>query len=114
MAYDLHGFWDSDVEALGSVVRGQANIEDIANTIPLAYAGVDPSKITIGIAWYGRGYSLADPFCNTLGCSFLGPNKAENCTNSTGVLSLIEDKEMIAGGEAKSKFLPDIGMMELV
>ena len=31
MAYDLHGFWDSDVLALGSLVRGQADVREIYN-----------------------------------------------------------------------------------
>ena len=114
-AYDLHGFWDADVDALGSIVRGQTNIEEIANnTIPLAYAKVDPSKIDLGIAWYGRGYTLSDPSCNTLGCPFSGPSKPGKCTNRAGVLSLIEIKQMIASGEATSRLLPDIGMKELV
>lgn len=115
MAYDLHGFWDADVDALGSIVRGQANIEEIRNnTLPLAYAGVDPSKITLGVAWYGRGYTLSDPSCNTLNCPFSGPSKPGKCTGSAGVLSLVEIQEMIKSGKAKSNFLEDIGMKELV
>lgn len=31
MAYDLHGSWDSDVLALGSLVRGQTDIQEIYN-----------------------------------------------------------------------------------
>jgi len=45
MAYDLHGFWDADVAALGQIVRGQADVREIYNnTIPLSYAGVDFAK----------------------------------------------------------------------
>lgn len=60
MAYDLHGFWDADVDALGSIVRGQADVREIYNnTIPLAYDDLDFSKIVFGVAWYGRGYTLS-------------------------------------------------------
>ena len=115
MSYDLHGSWDSDVDTLGSIVRGQANLEEIANnTVPLAYAGVDPSKIDLGIAWYGRGYTLSDPNCNTLGCPFSGPSEPGKCTNSAGVLSLVEIQQMLDAGEATSNLLEDIGMKELV
>jgi chitinase len=31
MAYDLHGSWDSDVQTLGSLVRGQADVREIYN-----------------------------------------------------------------------------------
>lgn len=35
MAYDLHGFWDTDVKTLGSIVRGHTDIRDISNdTLP--------------------------------------------------------------------------------
>lgn len=65
MAYDLHGFWDADVETLGSIVRGQADVREIYNnTLPLYYAGLDPSKINLGLAWYGRGYTLSSKYCD--------------------------------------------------
>lgn len=44
------------MDALGSIVRGQADMREIANnTLPLAYAEFDPAKITFGVPWYGRG-----------------------------------------------------------
>ncbi|KAH6962784.1 hypothetical protein DER45DRAFT_590696 [Fusarium avenaceum] len=114
MAYDLHGFWDSDVKTLAPVVRGQADIREIYNnTIPLAYPGVDFSKIVFGVAWYGRGYTLADPSCNTLGCNFAGPSKPAKCTNSAGVMSLSEVEDMIKGG-ATSRLLESSAMKELI
>lgn len=115
MAYDLHGYWDADVKTLEPIVRGQADIREIYNdTIPLAYAGVDFNKINLGVAWYGRGYTLSDPSCNTLGCGFTGPNKPAACTNSAGVMSLKEIQDMIDNGEAESNLLEDAAMKELV
>ncbi|KAH7116576.1 glycoside hydrolase superfamily [Dactylonectria estremocensis] len=115
MAYDLHGSWDTDVKTLGSIVRGQADLREIRNnTLPLAYAGVDPGKIVFGVAWYGRGYTLSDPTCNTFGCGFAGPSKPGKCTNSAGVLSLVEIQQMIKSGEAKSRLVKEAAMKELV
>ena len=63
MSYDLHGPWDADVGALGSIVRGQADVREIYNnTLPLWYAGLNPSKINFGLAYYGRGYTLSSKF----------------------------------------------------
>jgi GH18 family chitinase len=60
MAYDLHGAFDSTVKTLAPTVRGQADIREITNdTLPLWYDGLDPQKINFGVAWYGRGYTLA-------------------------------------------------------
>lgn len=60
MAYDLHGFWDADIETLGSKVRGQTDIREIYNdTLPLWFDHLDPSKINFGLAYYGRYVFLA-------------------------------------------------------
>lgn len=91
MAYDLHGSWDADTKTLGSIVRGQADIREIYNdTLPLWFDGLNPAKVNFGTAYYGRGYTLADPTCAYIGCPFIGPSNPAPCTNFAGVMSLIE------------------------
>ncbi|KAK9419930.1 hypothetical protein SUNI508_06936 [Seiridium unicorne] len=103
MAYDLHGSWDADTKTLGSLVRGQADVREIYNdTLPLFYDGLDPSKINFGLAWYGRGYTLA------------GPSKPGKCTNSAGVLSLVEIEEIIASKGLTPYLNTESMMKELV
>ncbi|KAK4446124.1 hypothetical protein QBC34DRAFT_497070 [Podospora aff. communis PSN243] len=115
MAYDLHGFWDADVTALGALVRGQADIREIYNnSIPLAYAELDFSKLDFGIAWYGRGYTLQDPSCNTLGCPCKGPSRPAKCTNAAGVMSLDEVQDLIAEKGLEPRLLQGSMMKELV
>ncbi|MCJ1479344.1 hypothetical protein MMC13_008029 [Lambiella insularis] len=64
MAYDLHGFWDAAVPALGALVRPQTDIREIQNdTLPLWFNNLDPAKVNLGLAYYGRGYTLSDPDC---------------------------------------------------
>lgn len=97
MAYDLHGSWDADILTLGSIVRGQTDIREIFNdTLPLWFDALNPAKINFGLAYYGRGYTLANPSCNQLGCSFIGPSLPGPCTNFAGVLSLAEIQGYIA------------------
>ncbi|KAL8946784.1 MAG: hypothetical protein Q9222_006862, partial [Ikaeria aurantiellina] len=96
MAYDLHGFWDADLKTLGSLVRGQTDVREIYNdTLPLWFDNLDPAKINFGLAYYGRGYTLANPGCNQLLCPFVGPSMPGPCTNYAGVLSLAEIKQYI-------------------
>lgn len=97
MTYDLHGFWDGENANIGSIVRGQAGIDEIQNnTAPLWFDGLDFSKINFGLAYYGRGYTLADPInCKGLGCTFSGPNNAAQCSATKGVMSLTEIEELI-------------------
>ena len=96
MAYDLHGFWDADLKTLGAKVRGQTDIREIYNdTLPLWFDNLNPSKINFGLAYYGRGYTLANAGCNQLECPFVGPSLPGPCTKFNGVLSLAEIKQVI-------------------
>ncbi|KAH6654774.1 glycoside hydrolase superfamily, partial [Truncatella angustata] len=115
MSYDLHGSWDSDVKTLTTIVRGQADIREIKNdTLPLWYAGLDPGKINFGVAWYGRGYTLSDVTCTTLGCPFQGPSNPGKCTNGAGVLSLFEIEQMQKEKGIEGRLLEGAMMKELV
>lgn len=115
MSYDLRGSFDSNGNSLDPVVLGQADLREIEEkTIPLAYAEIDPEKIVLGMAFYGRGYTLADPSCNTFNCQYKGPSNPGKCTNSAGVLSLMEIKEMIKNGEATSRLNKEAAMKELI
>ena len=114
MAYDLHGSWDSDVLTLGKLVRGQADIREISNnTIPLWFDGLDPAKINFGLAMYGRGYTLASAGCSDLLCPFIGPSKPAPCTNSEGVMSLNEIKQLIKDRGLTPKYLKDSMMKQV-
>jgi chitinase len=102
------------VKTLGKIVRGQADIREINNnTAPLWFDGLDPKKINFGLAMYGRGYTLADPECNTLGCPFVGPSIPADCTDSPGVMSLAEIKRTAADVGVKPRYLEDSMMKEL-
>jgi len=63
--------------------------------LPLWFDAPTPSKINFGLAYYGRGYTLVDPSCNTLGCPFSGASKPGICTNYAGVISLLEIENLI-------------------
>lgn len=114
MSYDLHGSWDADVDTLGSLVRGQTDIREIGNdTAPLWFDGLDPKKINFGTAYYGRGYTLADPSCSDLLCPFSGPSKPAPCTNFPGVMSLREIQQKINSDGLAPRLLEQCELMPL-
>ncbi|KAK4675336.1 hypothetical protein QC764_0076990 [Podospora pseudoanserina] len=114
MAYDLHGPWDADVKALGSKVRGQADIREISeNTKPLWFDGLNPAKLNFGLALYGRGYTLADPTCNQLLCPFSGGSNPAPCTNYEGVMSLHEIQQLIDRKGLTPQYLSDAMMKQI-
>lgn len=48
---------------------------------------VDPSKVVLGIGFYGRSFKLSDPSCNKPGCKFSGPGDAGPCSDAEGILT---------------------------
>ena len=81
----------SDTKTLGQIVHGQANIREIVNnTMWLWFNSLNPAKINLGLAMYGRGYTLADPVCKDLGCPLAGPSKPAAYAHFEGVISLLE------------------------
>ncbi|OAQ77245.1 carbohydrate-binding module family 18 protein [Purpureocillium lilacinum] len=114
MSYDLHGPWDSDVGALGSVVRPQTDITDIKkDLLPLVYDGLDFGKINLGLAYYGRTYTLSNSRCGEMGCTFVPEmgGAAGNCTNSPGILSSMEIRRLISD-EGATPYLNSTAMVK--
>ncbi|KAI0181430.1 hypothetical protein GGR52DRAFT_524499 [Hypoxylon sp. FL1284] len=96
MTYDPHGPWDKNVKDVGSVIIGQTNIPETYNwTLPLWYDKVNPSKINMGLAYYGRGYTAESVDCMTVGCTWTGPSRPGPCTAFGGVMSLQEIEALI-------------------
>jgi chitinase len=77
-------------------VRAQTDIHDIDNDLrPLWFAGVDPSEVNFGLAYYGRTYTLADPSCATFNCTCADYGNAQICTNYPSILSIQEIETII-------------------
>ena len=93
MSYDLHGPWEGKEPSfvlmyflsivlnciiasdLRAFVRPQTSVIDInTDLLPIWFDGVDPGKINLGIAYYGRGYTLANTSCTDIGCPYTAGN----------------------------------------
>ncbi|KAJ4319636.1 hypothetical protein N0V84_006272 [Fusarium piperis] len=95
MSYDLHGIWDAE-NPIGSQVLAHTNLTEIDLALDLFWRNkVDPSKINMGIGFYGRSFQLADPSCHKPGCLFLGGAKPGPCTDNPGTLSYFEIMDII-------------------
>jgi chitinase len=106
MAYDIHGPWEATT--LGADARPQASILDIEDRIvPLWFDGIDPSKVNLGLPYYGRGYALSNTSCTDVGCPYSGLSNAGACTNSPGILSLKEIQDLIKQKHLTPKLIPD-------
>ncbi|KAI1379064.1 glycosyl hydrolases family 18-domain-containing protein [Hypoxylon crocopeplum] len=99
-AFDLHGPWECSSKGAG--IRPHTDVTDIDNDLqPLWVAGVDPSKVNLGIASYGRSYKLRNDSCTHPDCGCIGPGDEGRCTASKGVLSSWEIQAMISSERYK-------------
>jgi len=119
MAYDLHGVvGNSSNENTAddeTEVAAHADIREIADAMsPLWSAGIDPAKVTLGLPYYGRGYTLKNKTCTNLDCPATGPSIPGKCAQSEGVLMLSEIQDLLNSGGAKSATIPGAMMKKLL
>ncbi|KAK4870248.1 hypothetical protein LT330_005302 [Penicillium expansum] len=107
MSYDIHGVWDSSNKFTGPYIRPHTNLTEINDGLSLLWrAGVNPSKVVLGLGWYGRSFTLADPSCTTPNgvCQFTTGGNAGECTRSSGTLSNAEIKRLLAAGTGTESY----------
>ncbi|KAE8310127.1 hypothetical protein BDV41DRAFT_400350 [Aspergillus transmontanensis] len=103
MAYDIHGTWDGRTSKwTKSVVNPHTNLTEIAAGLDLLWRNkIDPSKVVLGLGFYGRSFQLANPSCSTPGCAFYtghgssGGALAGECSGTSGILSNYEISRII-------------------
>ncbi|KAH7389964.1 glycoside hydrolase superfamily, partial [Pyrenochaeta sp. MPI-SDFR-AT-0127] len=107
LTYDLHGFWDAFIPGLGPYIKPHTDLKEIDDALKLLWsAGVIPKKINLGVANYGRGFTVSDKACAKYGCQYTGPSKAGSCTELEGVLSQCEIKRVIVANNLSPQILP--------
>ncbi|KAJ8481334.1 hypothetical protein ONZ45_g2973 [Pleurotus djamor] len=93
MTYDIHGSWDIK---FNTGVLPHTAIPEVNTAVNmLLKAGVSLTKINLGIGFYGRSFTLANPSCNRGGCPMSGPGTPGPCTKGEGFLSYGEIEHLI-------------------
>jgi chitinase len=66
---------------------------------------VPPSKVVLGLGFYGRSFQLSDKSCGSPGCAFKGPAEAGLCNKSPGTLAYFEIMDIL--NKQKPKVIHD-------
>ncbi|EOA85186.1 glycoside hydrolase family 18 protein [Exserohilum turcica Et28A] len=107
LTYDLHGPWDATVNGLGPKIKPHTDLAEIDSALDLLRAAqLEPSKINMGVANYGRGFTVADQNCKYYGCKFTGPSMAGSCTKEDGLLSACEIRRIIRAKGLTPQIIP--------
>ncbi|EFZ04198.1 glycoside hydrolase family 18 protein [Metarhizium robertsii ARSEF 23] len=96
MTYDMHGAWDIDNKWTGPWANSHTNLTEIQLGLDLLWRNdISPSKVTMGMSYYARTFTLTDPGCNKPGCRVSSPGEAGKCSGTAGVLLHPEIQEII-------------------
>jgi hypothetical protein len=80
-------------------VASHTNLTEIDQSMKLLWRNsINPAKVVLGLGFYGRSYTLADPQCNKPGCVFTSGAPGGPCTDSVGTLSYGEIQRLIQAG----------------
>mmetsp|Transcript_10848 Transcript_10848/g.15988 ORF Transcript_10848/g.15988 Transcript_10848/m.15988 type:complete len:540 (-) Transcript_10848:216-1835(-) len=110
MAYNLHGVWDP-------VALSHSDLYGIMDYLDhfIIDQQFPTEKMVLGLAPYGRTYTMVDESCVTVGCRFIrsGPG---GCLNEPFFMTYFSIKRRIESGNFDSKidFNPNTGASELV
>lgn len=70
------------------MLAGHTNLTEIKTALDLLWRNdIDPSKVVLGMGFYGRSFTLDDTQCTTPGCAWAGAGNAGECTATEGILS---------------------------
>ncbi|KAH7039788.1 glycoside hydrolase superfamily [Microdochium trichocladiopsis] len=98
MSYDLHSIWDKGSKWLRDFLNAHTNITEITNYLDLFWRNnINPAKITLGLAFYSRTFTVADRSCTTPRCRFDSGGNPGPYTRDTkgGTLSIAEISDLL-------------------
>jgi chitinase len=97
MTYDLHGSWDSTTGP-HTALQSSDNLT-MEHAIQLYMdAGVPAAKIVVGLAAYGRTWTLSDSMQRSYGSPATGAGTAGVCTQEKGYLNSMEIAHLVKNG----------------
>ncbi|KAJ4245449.1 hypothetical protein NW762_013958 [Fusarium torreyae] len=104
MSYDLHGAWDQHVNWTEPYLNAHTNLTEIDSALDLLWRNkISPSKVVMGLAFYGRAFTTEQADCTDPGCLFNGPANAGSCSREKGIMLNSEVDDIIRKRKLKPK-----------
>lgn len=96
MSYDVHGSWDIDSDWTPPLANSHSNMTELQDALDLLWRNdIDPKKVTFGMAFYSRTFTLENAACKTPGCRVASGGTAGRCSDTTGVLLQAEIADIV-------------------
>jgi chitinase len=83
----LHGAWDKGNKWTGAFLNAHTNLTEITDAMDLLWRNsISPSKVVLGLAFYGRAFTATSESCMTPGCTFESAAEKGPCSRENGIL----------------------------
>ncbi|KAK2017123.1 family 18 glycosyl hydrolase [Colletotrichum eremochloae] len=103
MAYDFHGAWEQPTESGGPYLNSHTNLTAAKQGLDLLWRNnVNPDKVVLGLAFYGRGFRASSSSCLRPGCTFDSGSEAQPCSGEVGSALNSEVDDLVAWHGAKT------------
>jgi chitinase len=87
MSYDIHGTWDKGNKFTGAFLNSHMNLTEIDAALDLLWRNdIDPGKVVMGLAFYGRSFTMTSASCSTLGCTYESSGQRGKCSREVSIL----------------------------
>lgn len=97
MSYDLHGPWEKGNVWTGEYLNAHTNLTEIDSALDLLWRNnIDPAKVVLGLAFYGRASTVANTNCvSPGGCQFASGARALRCSHEISIMLNSEIDQII-------------------
>ena len=87
MTYDFHGTWDMENRWVGPYLNSHSNLTEIKDGLDLLWRNdVKPENVVLGLAFYGRGFTVSNPACTAPGCQYASGSPKQECSKEVSVV----------------------------
>lgn len=95
-SYDLHGTWDRGNKWTGAFLNTHTNLTEIDQALDLIWRNdIDPGMVVLGLAFYGRGFTVSSPSCKEPGCTYESGAERGKCSREVGILLNSEIDDLV-------------------
>lgn len=115
MTYDFHGTWDMENRWVGPYLNSHTNLTELRDGLDLLWRnGIKSEKVVMGMAFYGRSFSVANPACTSPGCEYGSGSPVQQCSREVSVALNSEIEDIMAQTGAKPVLDRDAAVKMLV
>ncbi|KAL5327258.1 hypothetical protein ACEPPN_004952 [Leptodophora sp. 'Broadleaf-Isolate-01'] len=113
--YDFHGTWDMGNKWVGPYLNPHTNLTEIEGGLDLLWRnGVKEDKVVLGVAFYGRSFTVSNPDCTSAGCEYTSGGNKQLCSHETSVVLNSEIIDIQKRTGATSVLLKDAAVKKMV